>query len=111
MEIAVSAAGKVFKLKASALTPRLYRAKFGRDLLVDIGATVAGEVPEGFPPALEIYENIAYIMAKQADDSIGDVAQWLDCLDLRTVYELIPSIVNLWAANIATTSEAKKNDA
>ncbi len=111
MEIAVTAAGKTVKLKASALTPRLYRAKFGRDLLMDIGATISGDLSEDSPPALEIYENIAYIMARQADSSIGDdVARWLDSLDLGTVYELIPSIVNLWAANTATTSEAKKND-
>ncbi len=110
MEKVVTAAGKTIKLKASALTPRLYRTEFGRDLLVDISAAISGKTPNGFPATIEIYENIAYVMAKQAGDASSGVAEWLNTLEANAIYELIPAIIELWTANDATTAEVKKNE-
>lgn len=109
MEKVVVAAGKAIKLKASALTPRLYRTEFGRDLLIDISAVISGKTADGFPASIEIYENIAYVMAKQAGDTHSSIAEWLNALEANAVYELIPAIIDLWAANEATTAEIKKN--
>lgn len=59
--------------KASAAVPRLYRLKFRRDIYKDFSA-LKTEVTEGDEnkseigiESLEVFENIAYIMAKHAD--------------------------------------------
>ena len=59
--------------KASAAVPRLYRIKFRRDIYKDFAA-LQTSVQEGDEEgstldieSLEVFENIAYIMAKHAD--------------------------------------------
>ena len=59
--------------KASAAVPRLYRLKFRRDIYQDFAALQksVGENTEESSEldieSLEVFENIAYIMAKHAD--------------------------------------------
>lgn len=64
--------------KASAAVPRLYRLKFRRDIYKDFAA-LKTEVTEGDEnkseigiESLEVFENIAYIMAKHADSNVPD---------------------------------------
>ncbi len=59
--------------KASAAIPRMYRIKFRRDIYKDFAA-LQTSVKEGDEESsqldidsLEVFENIAYIMAKHAD--------------------------------------------
>ena len=62
--------------KASAAVPRLYRLKFRRDIYQDFAALQksVGENTEESSAldieSLEVFENIAYIMAKHADPTI-----------------------------------------
>ena len=66
--------------KASAAVPRLYRIKFRRDIYKDF-ASLQTSVQEGDEDAstldiesLEVFENIAYIMAKHADpEGVPDI--------------------------------------
>ncbi len=100
---------KTVKFKASAATPRLYRIKFNRDIFTDYEKLITGENGLG-KEEIEIFEDIAYIMAKQADCTVPDTAEeWLDKSDsVFTIYTLIPTILELWNGNTKTTSEAKK---
>ena len=77
--------GREVAFKASAAIPRIYRLKFQRDIYKDISqlekSVSASE--EGNSTldtfSLEMFENIAFIMAKHADASIPDtVEEWLD---------------------------------
>ena len=65
--------GKLVPFKASAAIPRLYRARFRRDIFRDLmrlGKAVEGEeVPIS---DLELFENVAYIMALHADPKQPD---------------------------------------
>ena len=46
---------------------------------------------------LEIFENVAYIMAYHADHSIpGTIDDWLDEFEM---YQVLPEILELWGAN------------
>lgn len=112
-------------LKATALTPRIYRFQFGRDMVVDMNqlkknfakAVKAKQEDETEEDAqlsaldLTIFENVAFIMAKQYDPSLPDTPeQWLDEQDtVFTVYQLLPYILELWQANQSTTAIPKKN--
>ena len=64
--------GMEVPFKASAAVPRLYRLKFRRDIYKDF-ASLKTDVEEGDEnkseldiESLEVFENIAYIMAKHA---------------------------------------------
>ena len=107
MERTVNIAGKTVKLKASALTPRLYREKFGRDLLSDVSAALGNKLE--FSEHVKVCENLAYIMAFHADPSIGELDEWLDKLDINAPYELMPYVLELWLDSSKTTAVAKKN--
>lgn len=125
MEKTISIDGRNVTFKATALTPRLYRHKFGRDMVRDLnrlrGAyTKAAALPEDADDEtrldaqldavdLEIFENAAYIMARQADETMpADPDVWLDSFNTFSIYEILPHILELWAVNQQTTATPKK---
>ena len=108
--------GKQVAFKASAAIPRIYRIKFGRDIYKDLAALEksigdsTGEVSDLDMFSLEMFENIAFIMAKHADASIPDTPdEWLDEFNTFSIYQVLPKIIELWGLNVKTDVEAKKN--
>ena len=96
-EIEIS--GKKVPFRSSATIPRLYRAKFKR--------TENGE--ELQIEDLEIFENVAYVMAYHADNSIpAKIEDWLDQFDMFSIYEVLPQILELWGENLVTDVTSKK---
>ena len=60
--------------------------------------------------SLEMFENIAYVMAKHADPEIPDSPEeWLDDFNTFSIYQVLPKIIELWGLNVKTDAEAKKN--
>jgi hypothetical protein len=61
--------------------------------------------------SLEVFENIAYIMAKHADpDSVpASPDEWLEQFNTFSIYEILPQLIELWGLNIETQVESKKN--
>ena len=60
--------------------------------------------------SLEMFENIAYVMAKHADPEIPDTPEdWLDEFSTFSIYQVLPKIIELWGLNMKTEVEAKKN--
>lgn len=112
----IAICGQPVRFCASAATPRLYRLKFKRDIFADMqkltkdfqerntGTDLAVE-------SLEIFENVAYIMAFQADRTIPDtIDQWLDQFEMFSIYEVLGELVQLWGDNLFTSANAKKNN-
>lgn len=126
MERAVNIGGKEMRMRASALIPRLYRFKFGRDAISDMmslkkafdkaAALPAGATEEEREAAqfsvldLTIFENMAWIMLKHAGEDVGESPEeWLDSIEgVFSIYEFLPDIMDLWALNQATTSTSRK---
>ena len=130
--------GKQVGFRATARTPRFYRHKFGRDIIQDVkrleknheravrarGLKKPGEdadaaAVEAYENAvreaqlsvldLEIFENCAYIMARQFDPSVPTTPEdWLDSFSVFSIYEILPEILELWNMNQKTTSTPKK---
>ena len=102
--------------KASAAVPRLYRLKFRRDIYKDFAA-LKTEVTEGDEnkseigiESLEVFENIAYIMAKHADAAIpASPDEWLEQFNTFSIYEILPQLIDLWGLNVETQVKSKKN--
>lgn len=117
--------GKEVKMRASALIPRIYRFRFGRDMIQDMNSLRKAwkkvtELPEDATEEekeeaqfsvmdLTIFENVAYVMAKHGDPSTPDsIDEWMDQFELFSIYEVLPEILKLWNLNTATTSTPKK---
>lgn len=109
----IHAGTQEIEMRASALIPRLYRAKFGRDMISDMrslqksyNAAKDDEEKNLTIADLTIFENIAWLMAKHADPSVpSDPDEWLDGIDgVLSVYEVLPEILELWSLNMQTTS-------
>ena len=103
--------------KASAAVPRLYRLKFRRDIYKDFAA-LKTEVTDGDEnkseigiESLEVFENIAYIMAKHAaPENVPDNPDdFLEQFNTFSIYEILPQLIELWGLNTATQVESKKN--
>ena len=58
---------------------------------------------------LEIFENAAFVMARQYDQTIPDTPEeWLEGFAVFSIYEILPEILALWQLNQQTTSTPKK---
>lgn len=111
MERTIKIDGRDVRFKASAATIRNYRAQFGRDLLLDFQQlqTAAGSGQSLTAETLTIFENLAFIMAKQADPEIPDSPEeWLDGFDMFSIYVVLPQIVELWRLSELPTANSKK---
>lgn len=123
--------GKEVPFAASAAIPRIYRIQFQRDIFKDMTkieksvkrsqSKQAQEQDEGRASEsdipiedLEVFENVAFVMAKHAAKKKGlefpeDVYEWLDQFDTFSIYVILPEIVKLWNLNQQTQETAKKN--
>ena len=108
--------GKRVSFKASAAIPRIYRMKFQRDIYKDLKAlekSIGDNSEESSNLdmfSLEMFENIAFVMAKHADASIPNTPEeWLDGFNTFSIYQVLPQLIELWGLNVQTDVEAKKN--
>ena len=113
----VKVGGNEVAFKSSAAIPRMYRIKFKRDIFKDLtkleksykdkdDGTKEMEIED-----LEIFENVAYIMALHADpeNTPKSIGEWLDRFEMFSIYEILPEILELWGSNLFTDVGAKKN--
>ena len=108
--------GKEVLFRASAAIPRLYRIKFRRDIYKDLAQlekavdenVADGSMLDTF--SLELFENIAFVMAKHADPNIPDTPEeWLEEFNTFSIYQVLPQIIELWGLNVETEVQNRKN--
>lgn len=108
--------GKDVTFRASAAIPRMYRIRFRRDIYQDM-AQLTREVDANDPNKseialdnLEMFENIAYLMAKHADpDNVPNTPEdWLEQFNTFSIYTILPKIIELWGMNTEQQAESKK---
>ena len=116
LEKTITVGDKQVKFRSSATIPRLYRIKFKRDIFKDLSQLVAyyskkkNEDGSFAIEDLEIFENVAYIMAYHADHTIPDnIDDWLDQFEMFSIYEVQPEILELWGSNLVTDVASTKN--
>ena len=122
MEKTIMIDGREVRLRASAAIPRLYRIKFRRDILQDMqtikkavekssreNAQDGGQMSSIPLEALELFENVSYLMAKHADPAVpSTVEEWLDGFETFSIYTVFPAIEELWMANVQQLSNPAK---
>lgn len=112
----ISIDGREVAFKASAAIPRIYRMKFHRDIFKDLRDLEKG-IDKNDPEnssldlfSLEMFENIAYVMAKHADANIPDTSEeWLDGFNTFSIYQVLPQLIELWSLDVQTDISAKKS--
>ena len=122
MEKTIMIDGREVRLRASAAISRLYRIKFRRDILQDMqtikkaveksvqeNAQEGGQMSSIPLEALELFENVSYLMAKHADPAVPPtVEEWLDGFETFSIYTVFPAIEELWMANVQQLSTPAK---
>lgn len=107
--------GKDVIFRASAAIPRIYRLKFGRDIFKDL-MELEKSMKKKYKDksnldigSLELFENIAYVMAKHGDESVPDSPEeWLDNFSTFSIYQILPQLIELWGLNIKSEEIPKK---
>lgn len=116
MEKVILIGDKEVKLKATAGTMTRYRMYFRRDFLKDLFSLQAklkevenSDVVTQFNVMdLEMFERIAWVMAKTADNSIPSIEFWLDDFEMFTITQILPEILGLVNDNMLQQTESKK---
>ena len=106
--------GMPITFRASAAIPRLYRTQFRRDICKD-PAVLEKSIGDGKSSdldsfCLELFENIAWLMAERADpEHVPDTPdEWLDQFNTFSIYGILPQIISLWGVNVEQQVESKK---
>lgn len=108
--------GREYTFASSALLPKLYRVKFGRDMFADVAKlkkvykTAEGD-EEKIIESLDYgtFERIAWMMAKHANKDIPEMDDWLMGFDSAfAIYTAMPTIMELWTREQKTTSIPRK---
>lgn len=119
MEKTIEIGGKQVRFRATAATPRHYRNIFGGDMLVDM-ARLADSLDGADPDAstlplesLEVFENVAFIMAWHAAKVHGEEfpdtpEEWLEDMEVMSIYNVLPQLIELWGMNQKTIVKSKK---
>lgn len=116
-ERTITISGKEVKFRQSAAIPRIYRMRFGRDIFTDLSnlekKVKTNKDQRGGSQldveSLEVFENVAFIMARHADPEIPDnVDEWLEQFDIFSIYEVLPQILEMWNTNMKTDIQPKK---
>lgn len=118
--------GTDHKLKMSAATPRIYRAKFGKDIIVQMDAMYERLSNEGkkkdeekkddsvsfTPEELEIMENLIFVCNRQAEpEQPEDIFEWLASFEIGAITDTYGTIMKMWEDNLHQTSTSKKKTA
>ena len=112
MEKTIKIGTQEVTLKATANTPKRYRHEFNADLLLELNKIYkstdrkTGVIAEGTD--LSVIENLAYIMAKQANPEITSQDDWLDQFEPLDIYSSMREIIGFWTASTQTITTSKK---
>lgn len=106
MERVIKIDGKETRLVANGGTPRIYRALFKRDVFGDMSKAIGDD---GNINNSEVFENLAFVMAKQGGLEGYDIDAWLATMENPTaIIEAVPQILELWTDTNETAVDSKK---
>lgn len=105
------------ELMMNAATPRIYRAKFGKDIIVQMDDMYARlrkdkdkDKEESFTgEEIEAMENLIYVCNRQAEpEQPEDIIEWLSGFEVGAITGTYGIILDMWQENLQQTSKSKK---
>ena len=115
MEKILKIGGIDCRLKSSAAVPRLYRIKFGEDLIIDMNRLfddVENNNGKLLPEDITILEQFCYICHKHGDETQPEsIEEWLEQFeDSNAIYLVLNELIGLWSVEVKQKSTAKKKN-
>lgn len=113
IEKVLNISGHDVKFKSTAGTLRHYRNNFGRDMLKDVMhlqeklQKVSSSAEQFEVVDLEMFENLAWAMAKTADPDTKPIDIWLDDFETFAITKILPEIMTLLVDNMKTENQPK----
>lgn len=114
MEKIITVGTKEVKMKSTAGTLTRYRMAFKRDLMKDLFILksrferINKSDEEQFKMMdLQMFEQVAWALAKTADNNIPSIETWLDNFDTFDIYTVLPEIMEMLIGNMQSISEKK----
>lgn len=114
MEKILNIDGKMIKFKSTGASLLRYKMEFRRDALQDFYKLLdsinqeTNEIEDINALDIDVFYNLAWVLAKTGDPSIGTLIEWLDTFDTFPVLEVLPDVVELFLSCLTSTVEAKK---
>lgn len=111
MEKTIIIDGREVRFKSTAAFLLRYKAQFHRDALKDLLKlekainTTTGELENYDALDLELFYNLAWVMAKTADPSIPDPETWFDQFSEFPLDDILRETVDLLAASLMGTKK------
>lgn len=101
--------GKKIPMKSTGRTARLYSQYFHKDFLTEYSNL--SKLGKGEYVDTSIIENIAWIMAKTANDKIPDIDEWLDKFSSPlSIYEKSEDILSVLKSSFNGSVVPKKKE-
>lgn len=112
-EATINIGDKEVKVKTSGYTPILYAELFNGNIFGEMqeileAAQNTGKIP--FEKVAILYR-LAYCMAKEADDSLPPLKEWLGQFEVYDIPETAAQLINLWSADGKQQSNPKDETA
>lgn len=116
MEKTIEISGKQVNFKSSGAIPKRYKMQFQRDFfkdLISLGVMnqETGELTEAKQLELasridfDVFFDIAWTLAKTADNSIPDPLSWLDGFNEFPIMEIVPELQDMIASSISSSKK------
>lgn len=100
MEKTIEISGKKVRFKATGGTTLRYKMQFGREYLSDI-AKLDNMKDGNFDNLdLTVFYQIAWVLAKTADNNIPELIEWLDSFEEFPIIDIIADLSELIMSNI-----------
>ena len=101
MEKTLQICGRYIKFKCTAGTLIRYRNQFNCEFLADLGKLQNIKITQNYEDiTLAPIENIIWVMAKTADDSIPDPLTWYDSFDEFPLIDVFNQLQDILIASI-----------
>lgn len=111
MEKTILIGDKEVKMKSTGSLIWIYRTNFKSDFLKDL-ITMQKDLEKGNNDIsnvnMEVFEKIAWCMAKSADSSIPEIEKWLDQFGMFDIMLALPEIMTLISDNMEQLNNSKK---
>lgn len=116
MEKTIEISGKEVKFKSSGAVPKRYKMQFQRDYFKDlmsmgVMSQSTGKMSEAKQLEavgkidFDLFYDIAWTLAKTADNAISDPLAWLDGFDEFPIMEILPELQDMIAATISSSKK------
>lgn len=113
MEKIIQISGRDTKFKSSGAYLYKYKAQFGRDAIKDILKLKDMYDEESKALAnidaldLEVFFRLVWVLAKNADPSIGPPEEWLDEFEEFPLFDIVPEVMDMILSTLSSTVKKK----